>query len=156
VVISLSFIHNPKIYSGMVFQALTNSLPNGQSHVLATGGRYDKLIESFLSPNQCPNIYEKPTGVGFTLILESIAFVVAEDKRVRNPSIDVAFLINSEKSVHEELTLTKRLWDAGVKTTILDKIESPGLTCFRECMKKNIFTILQLEKPGIVEVNIFI
>ncbi|GFX96444.1 eIF-2-alpha kinase GCN2 [Trichonephila clavipes] len=151
---------NINLFSGMFFQCictLKTSKKKNVSNILAVGGRYDKLIQSF----KLKSLLEggktiNQSSVGASIAIESI--VAAENEFNESQKFGIAdFLIHSEgpgMSV-EKATLMKELQDLGIRATVLyDKnltLDDAQDFCSNQSIQHIL--ILRKEEPGIIKVR---
>ncbi|XP_059168618.1 eIF-2-alpha kinase GCN2-like isoform X2 [Physella acuta] len=151
--ITLGLIYKPSLYSGVIYQVMCDKKKMGkvETEVLASGGRYDKLISSFVYQE----VQTHPSGVGITILLERLAFLVADDEKIQKFSpCDVIVLATHKPLVPGTLTVAKSLLDAGFRTDIHYDITENNLELIYTSQFKGISYIVYLLKanPSAVKV----
>ncbi len=135
-VISPSLVYNPGHFSGLVFQLVRKKKKGGGAghEVLAAGGRYDRLLDSFaanisLCSGGGGQVSSSHSGgstasaVGISLAMDRLVAAVSGELEGNFGGADV--LLHSEPSstyegwsrraAREEMELAGRLWSAGIK-----------------------------------------
>ncbi|XP_012935952.1 eIF-2-alpha kinase GCN2 isoform X1 [Aplysia californica] len=126
VLVSLGLIYNPQQYSGVVFQVMCDNRKKKRvvREVLAAGGRYDKLIERFVSPLHSTS--RPGHGVGVSISFDKLVAVVEEEEQSSqlSPCDVIVCTVGHQMMVKERLAIGRDLWAAGFRTDVLfDKTE---------------------------------
>eukprot|EP01133_Synstelium_polycarpum_P007982 gene7982-9377_t len=121
--LDLSLVHNYHYYDGIVFQAVNEraTAPDFKTEIIMAGGRYDKLIRSFMPPNNVatPVI----CGIGVTIATEKIvnSAILYEQRQVkvkgvRNSSeIEVFVTSLGAPMSTEKLQVASQLWSMNIR-----------------------------------------
>ncbi|KAG8183651.1 hypothetical protein JTE90_005637 [Oedothorax gibbosus] len=151
--------HNITLFSGMFFQCvckLKTSKKKPVIDVLAVGGRYDKLIQSFKLKTLDSSRAINQSAVGASVAIESIA--AAEVECNESQELGIAdYLIHSEGAgmSSEKAALMKELHELGVRAMVLcDKsmtLDDAEIYCQNQGIQNLL--ILRKEDPGIIKVR---
>ncbi|KFM66019.1 Eukaryotic translation initiation factor 2-alpha kinase 4, partial [Stegodyphus mimosarum] len=144
----------------MIFQCvckLKASKKKNNLDILAAGGRYDKLIQSFkLKTLSESGKSLNQSGVGVSIAIESIVAAEVEANESRESGV-ADFLIHSEDAgiSSEKAALMKELWDLGIRTTVLYDKNMTLNDAADFCRSHGIQHILVLrkEEPGIIKIR---
>ncbi|XP_042898230.1 eIF-2-alpha kinase GCN2 [Parasteatoda tepidariorum] len=122
VVICPGLVHNCGLFSGMFFHCISkqSSKKKNACDIIAAGGRYDKLIQSFRLRSLDSGKSISQSAVGASIAVESIVF--SESTSKETPETGIAdFLIHSEGSglSTEKASLMKEIQDLGLRATVL-------------------------------------
>ncbi|CAL1296337.1 unnamed protein product [Larinioides sclopetarius] len=160
IVICPGLVHNIDLFSGMFFQCictLKTSKKKNVFSILAAGGRYDKLIQSF----KLKSLVESgktvnQSAVGASVAIESI--IAAESEFHESQKFGIAdFLIHSEDAglADKKAALMKELQDLGVRATVLYDKNLTFDDAEDFCRNHGIqhILILRKEEPGIIKVR---
>lgn len=116
--LTLSLAHNLNHYSGMMFQVAARVISGNKvgSEVFAAGGRYDRLVSSFMKSG----LPSSPGAVGVNIALDRVTAAVQTYPPVC--SVLVSTLGNSSlpRDKHNiALGIMKDLWSAGIRAQIM-------------------------------------
>ncbi|KAH0562864.1 eIF-2-alpha kinase GCN2-like isoform X1 [Cotesia glomerata] len=125
--------HNMKQQSGIIFQISCDLKRKRRcQEVIAAGGRYDEMIQSFHQISKSSDSIGKKShhGIGLSISLEklvcAIQDVILEDTNnelsINRFRIDVAvgFIDSKPEREHELADLLRELWSLGLRVTKLD------------------------------------
>ncbi|GFS95379.1 eIF-2-alpha kinase GCN2 [Nephila pilipes] len=151
---------NINLFSGMFFQcicSLNTSKKKNVFNILAVGGRYDKMIQSF-KLKSLPEVGKtiNQSAVGASIAIENI--IASENDFSESQKLGIAdFLIHSEGPGMslEKATLMKELQDFGVRATVLYDKNLTLDDAEDFCRNQNIqhILILRKEEPGILKIR---
>lgn len=115
IVLDLSLARGLDYYTGVIFEAVFTGGGVGVGSI-AAGGRYDHLVGMF-SGKAVPSV---GVSVGvervFTILMEGAQ---AEGKVLRSTHTEVLVASIGPEMLAERMKLSKKLWDAGIKTEYL-------------------------------------
>ena len=159
VVVNTSMVYNFQHFSGLVFQfvaANTRKRKRGGVDILAAGGRYDKLINSFRRA-AAEATHPSPGAVGVSIAIEKIVASVLEDQDSVIPcAYNVLICSAGHNPMHaERMRIARDLWKAKIKATI--SYETMPLEELQESCKEGgiqYMVVLKEQEPGSVRVNI--
>eukprot|EP01132_Coremiostelium_polycephalum_P003965 gene3965-4959_t len=124
--LDLSLVHNYHYYDGIVFQAVverTHADPGmPKTEIIMAGGRYDKLIHSFLPSNPTAS-QANICGIGVTIATEKIVNSVliyqqrmTKSKGIKFPSdIEVFVCSLGSPMLSEKLQVCSQLWSMNIR-----------------------------------------
>ncbi|GAM17325.1 hypothetical protein SAMD00019534_005000 [Acytostelium subglobosum LB1] len=155
--LDLSLVHNYQYYNGIVFQVVSDRSnvasnepkPQKQEIVMA-GGRYDKLIHSFLPPATMSNI----CGIGLTIASEKIvnSVISYEQRLVRTKGMhslfDTEVFISSLGSnmLTEKLQVATQLWSMNIKADYSQTDYSTAEEIYHHCKENGITWVIILKE----------
>ena len=122
VVLKTCLAYNLSVFSGVIFQVVAEKKrkrKHGGIDILAGGGRYDTLVESFRLPGEQ---WALPRAVGVSIAFERIVNAVLEEINDSDSNsscishYDVLVGVMGETTLQERLGLVRDLWRNG-KTT---------------------------------------
>ncbi|XP_057337358.1 eIF-2-alpha kinase GCN2-like [Microplitis mediator] len=136
IVIAPLLAHNMKQHSGIIFQ-ITCDLKRRRrlvgQEVIATGGRYDKMLRSFERISERSGLTSKEIshhGVGLSISLDKLVCAIQEmlleDSNIEinmkkfGINIAVGFINKKNKREHKLADLFRELWSLGLRVTKLD------------------------------------
>ncbi|GIX95584.1 hypothetical protein CEXT_792191 [Caerostris extrusa] len=151
--------HNISLFSGMFFQCIFSPKPSKKKNlfnILAAGGRYDKLIQTFKLKSLESGKTLNQSAVGASIAIESI--VAAENDFNESLKLGIAdFLIHSEGAgmADEKATLLKEVLDLGIRATVLYDKNMTLDDAADFCRNHGVQHILVLRKedPAIIKVR---
>ena len=158
VVVNTSMVYNFQHFSGLIFQfvaANKRKRKRGGVDILAAGGRYDKLINSFRRGAE--TTIPSPGGVGVSIAIEKIVAAVLEDQDAVVPcAYDVVVCSAGHNPMQaERMRIARDLWKAGIKATIsYDTMPLEELQDFCKEGAIQHMVILKEQEPGSVRVSL--
>ena len=159
VVVNTSMVYNFQHFSGLVFQfvaANTRKRKRGGVDIIAAGGRYDKLINSFRRA-AAEATHPSPGAVGVSIAIEKIVASVLDDQDSVIPcAYNVLVCSAGHNPMHaERMRIARDLWKAKIKATI--SYETMPLEELQESCKEGgiqYMVVLKEQEPGSVRVSI--
>ena len=158
VVVNTSMVYNFQHFSGLVFQfvaANTRKRKRGGVDILAAGGRYDKLINSFRHAAEVT--HPSPGAVGVSIAVEKIVTSVLEDLNSVIPcACNVLVCSAGHNPMYaERMRIARDLWKAKIRATI--SYETMPLEELQEFCKEGRIqhmVVLKEREPGSVRVSV--
>ena len=119
IVLQTCLAYNLSVFSGVVFQVVAENKrkrKHGSLDIIAGGGRYDTLLESFKLPGEQKSL---PHAVGVSIAFERIVNAVLKDVHESDNSVsyitccDILVGVIGEVTLQERLGLVRELWRYG-------------------------------------------
>ncbi|KAH9514285.1 Eukaryotic translation initiation factor 2 alpha kinase 4 [Bulinus truncatus] len=157
IIVDLGFISKPFLYCGVFYQMFWDKLKNEKTDVIATGGRYDELIESYMLPGHKDFTSRQIHGVGISIVLESFVGALVQDKQFQRIATYDLLVCSQNKTnlTNEKIKIVGKLWSAGFKADVLlDNVEDVN-DLIQECLSKGISHILEVIKIKPITIKVY-
>ena len=143
-------LNESKIYSGLIFQVVCET-DDGSLNVLATGGQYDGLFNSFGSDG-LTGLKTQKHAVGVTIKLKTVE--IKRDKFL-NPKVSSVIVFSKDANIRlkQEMAVASLLWTIGVRVRIglMHQLEQRNNDYDRRCIGHAVtFTDLKKSEFNIV------
>lgn len=149
VVVNLGLVYKVQHHCGVIFQfvAFIRRRKRTVPDILAAGGRYDHLIHELRGPTVSGVV---PSAVGASLALDKICSAVSSMEEPPPVSCcDVLVVPVGQSSMSRAVSVTQKLWTAGVSSDIVYDVAQSQEALLEHCRQAGItFMVLVSDKEG--------
>lgn len=136
ITIDLSMLSQYSYYTGVIFRAYTY----GSGEALATGGRYDGLVQQF---------GKNSTAIGLAIVVDQLMLALSRQNLFNEESLDGAMLLYPQELRGKAVKLASAYREEGKAIQMFRKSSHKDMEEYKEyAARRDIGTILYLEQEG--------